>query len=84
MFIFLVCGVNELHVFCLLEDVSTSSLLTVIYLFVSFDVFDSVSLGFSQTIGKLKGADGWVVRFVETLESVFCDSNYAMYTFYNE
>jgi hypothetical protein len=58
VFVFLVCGVNELNVFCLLEDVSTSSLLTVIYLFVSFDAFDSVSLGFSQNIGKLIGADG--------------------------
>ena len=45
MFVFLVCGVNEFNVFCLLlKDVSTNSLSTEIYLFVSFDVFDSVAL----------------------------------------
>ncbi len=71
MFLFLVYGVNELNVFCLLEDVSTSSLSNVIYLSVSFDELDSVCLGFSQTIGKLIGGYGWLVRFAETLESVF-------------
>jgi hypothetical protein len=40
-------------------------------MFVSFDSFDSMSLGFSQTIGKLIGADGSVVRFAKTLESEF-------------
>jgi hypothetical protein len=58
VFVFLVYGVYEIIVLCVLEDVSTSSLLTVIYMFVSFEVFDSMSLGFSQTIGKLIEADG--------------------------
>ncbi len=71
MFVFLVYGVNELYAFCLLEDVSTRSLSTAIYLLVFFYVLDSVSLGFSQTIGKLIGGDGWVVRFAETLDSDF-------------
>ena len=70
MFVVLVCEVNELNVFCLLEDVSTSSLSSVIYIFVSFDVFYSVALGLSQTIGKLTGGS-WVVRFGETLYSEF-------------
>ncbi len=85
MFVFLVCGVNELNVSCLLENVSTSSLSTVIYLLVSFDVFDTMSLGFSQTIGKLIGGDGWVVRFAETLYfDYFSDSNYVtIYRFQN-
>ncbi len=58
MFVFLVCGVNELNVFYLLENVSTGLLSIVIYLLVSLDVFDSVSLGFSQMIVKLIGCDG--------------------------
>jgi hypothetical protein len=69
--VFLVCEVNELNVYCLLEDVPTSSLSTVIYLLVSFDVFDSVALGFSQTSGKLIGGDSRVVRFAETLDSEY-------------
>ena len=43
-------------------------------MFVSFDVLDSVSLRFSQTIGKSIGGDGVVVRFAETLEFVFMRS----------
>ena len=53
-------------------------------MFVSFDVFDSVPLGFSHTIVKLIGDDSWVVRFSETLESVFFDRNYIMYIFHNK
>ena len=40
-------------------------------MFVSFDAFDSVSSGFSQTIGKLIGGDSWIVRFAKTLDSDF-------------
>ena len=51
--------------------VSKTASSTVIYLFVSFDIFDSVSLGFLQTIGKLIEGDSWFVRFVVTLDSDF-------------
>ena len=61
----------NLNVFCLLEDVSKNWFSSVIYLFVLFDVFDSVALRFSQTIGKWIGGDSWVVRFAEILDSEF-------------
>ena len=38
---------------------------------VSFESFYSVSLGFSQTIGKLIGTDGSIVSYAKTLESEF-------------